>query len=272
MRKLILPKYIELLRPVLNEDNTQESVFRLLFYPVINANENGDIDFSSSKISEIMNGKADIPEKVRSGANNPEVKEDIYNNFASYVVTQFREPLKYDLLFQYSELIREDESISPRTKDYYLSLIENDDISEVLTELFLYVVNIPFSEQSEFKICYCSKLFDYQDEKDIFEELKQQFGMPKNLNNRSHKMPEYDKLYMLTTECSCESEYSQGTFMANVKFEYNDKKYEAATSCENWLSQSYLNNILNAKTVNLTLVFKVLNNCTVHIYIAGEKK
>ena len=60
--------------------------------------------------------------------------------------------------------------------------------------------------------------------------------------------------------------------MANVEFEYACVKYKAATSCGNWLSQSKINNLLNAGTSTLTLIFSILNkdNYTAHIYLIGE--
>lgn len=80
------------------------------------------------------------------------------------------------------------------------------------------------------------------------------------------------KIYKLTAICSLESAFVHGNYMTNVEFEYAGIKYKAATSCNNWLSQSKMDNILNAGSSTLTLIFDVLNkdNGTAHIYLIGE--
>ena len=103
--------------------------------------------------------------------------------------------------------------------------------------------------------------------------IKQQYGAYADLDKGiSNKELITGKLYKLTVKCSLESAIVRRIYMTNVEFEYAGIKYKAATSCNNWLSQSKLDNILNAGTSTLTLIFDVLNkeNGTIHIYLIGE--
>lgn len=258
--------------PVLNQEKNQEKAFRLLFDPVYDMID--DVDLSSKKISNIMNEKEDIHEAIRQAVNGSEATKKIQNNFKNKVVPIFRKPLLSDLSNQYSQLIKNDNDISPVKKAELLNALQNKTLEESLAELFVYVVNIPFKKHDVFrKIHYCSNAVDANENDDVLSAIKQQYGAYADLDKgNSNKELTTDKLYKLTVKCSLESAIVRRVYMTNVEFEYAGIKYKAATSCNNWLSQSKMNNILNAGTLTLTLIFDVLNkdNGTTHIYLIGE--
>ncbi len=273
MTKLTISSFIKTLIPVLNKENTQEKAFILLFDPIC-YEIIPDIDLSSKKISNIMNDKEDIHEAIRQAANGSEATEKIQNIFKNKVVPILRESLLDNLLYQYSQLIKNDNDISPVKKAELLNALQNKTVGESLAELFIYVVNIPFKKHDVFrKIHYCSKAVNANENDDVLSVIKQQYGAYADLDKgNSNKELITGKLYKLTVKCSLESAIVRRVYMTNVEFEYAGIKYKAATSCNNWLSQSKMNNILNAGMSTLTLIFNVLNkdNGTTHIYLIGE--
>lgn len=273
MPKLSVSSYIQILMPALNQEKNQEKAFRLLFDPIYCCMI-GYVDLSSKKISNIMNDKEDIQEEIRQAVNKALVIEVIHDNFKNKVVPNLRKTLLKDLLHQYSQLIENDKNISPVKKAELLDSLQNKPLNESLAELFVYVVNIPFKKHDVFrKIHYCSKAFNANENDDVLSAIKQQYGAYVDLDKgNSNKELITNKLYKLTVKCSLESAIVRRVYMTNVEFEYADIKYKAATSCNNWLSQSKMNNILNAGTSTLTLIFDVLNkdNGTTHIYLIGE--
>lgn len=276
MSKLTISAFVKTLMPVLNRENTQEEAFILLFDPV--CDKLPDIDLSSKKISNVMNDKEDIHEAIRRTANDPGSTVKIRNNFRMKVVPILRDSLKDNLLYEYSQLIKNDNNIAPKKKEELLEIIEDeyddDKLAELLTKLFLYVISIPFKKHDEFRqIHYISKAVNIHGNENILSVIKQQFGAFIDLDKgNAHKELIIGKLYKLTSKCSFESAIVRGVYMTNVEFEYADIKYKAATSCDNWLSQSNMDNILSAGTSTVTLIFDVLNkdNGTAHIYLIGE--
>lgn len=258
--------------PVLNQEKNQKKAFRLLFNPIYRMID--DVDLSSKKISNIMNEKEDIHEAIRQAVNKVSLIEEIKDNFENKVVPILRKPLLSDLLNQYSQLIKNDNDISPVKKAELLNALQNKTLEESLAELFVYVVNIPFKKHDVFrKIHYCSNAVDANENDDVLSAVKQQYGAYADLDKgNSNKELIIGKLYKLTVKCSLESAIVRRIYMTNVEFEYAGIKYKAVTSCNNWLSQNKMNNILNAGTSTLTLIFDVLNkdNGTAHIYLIGE--
>lgn len=272
MPNLSISSYIQILMPVLNQEKNQKKAFRLLFNPIYRMID--DVDLSSKKISNIMNEKEDIHEAIRQAVNKVSLIEEIKDNFENKVVPILRKPLLSDLLNQYSQLIKNDNDISPVKKAELLNALQNKTLEESLAELFVYVVNIPFKKHDVFrKIHYCSNAVDANENDDVLSAVKQQYGAYADLDKgNSNKELIIGKLYKLTVKCSLESAIVRRIYMTNVEFEYAGIKYKAVTSCNNWLSQNKMNNILNAGTSTLTLIFDVLNkdNGTAHIYLIGE--
>lgn len=276
MPKLTIVSFIRTLIPTLNESNSQDKAFHLLFDPIYDYMYNTDL--KSKKISYIMNEKEDIPETIRQAVSNYKIIGLIQKNFEYKVIPILREPLKDDLVYEYDQIVRNDKNISPKKKEELLDTIkdEYDDekLAEFLTNLFIYTINIPFKKHDEFRrIHYCSTAIDCEEDDDISLVIKRQFDSCMDLDKgTSTKKLITGKLYKLTVKCSFESAVVRNVYMTNVEFEYADVKYKAATSCNNWLSQSKMNNILNAGTSTLTLIFDVLNkdNGTTHIYLIGE--
>lgn len=233
-----------------------------------------DIDLSSKKISNIMNEKEDIHEVIRQAVNESSVIKAIQNNFEKKIVPILREPLLDDLLHQYSQLIKNDNDISPVKKTELLNALQNKTLEKSLAELFIYVVNIPFKKHDVFrKVHYCSTAVNANEYDNVLSAIKQQYGAYVDLDKGNfNKELITGKLYKLTVKCSFESSIVRRVYMTNVEFEYAGIKYKSATSCNNWLSQSKMDNILNAGTSTLTLIFDVLNkeNGTIHIYLIGE--
>ena len=271
-----ISSFLKTLMPCLNKYNTQESAFLLLFSVFTTKMSQDKIDFSSKKISNIMNGIEDIPENVRNAANDSNVIKAIKETIQKSVVPLLREPLIDDLMYTYVELIQADSSISPKTKGRLLTLINGDDICETLSELFLYVLNIPFKKHDEFReIYYCSSAFTHDNNSNLISVFKQQYGNFIDLDKGSDKKLAVDKTYKLTINCFLESAFVRGSYMTNIAFKYSDKECTASTSCTNWVSQSELDNFLNAGNKTFTMVFKVLNicddnTCQVHIFLIGE--
>jgi hypothetical protein len=268
--------FLKKLSDCLNEYSTQSATFNLLFNFITYNTDKYGFDFSDKKISNIMNGIEDIPENVRNAANDPNVIKAIKEGVKNIVVPSLRYPLIDDLMYTYGELIQADSSISPKTKKRLLTLINGDDICEALSELFLYVLNIPFKKHDEFReIYYCSSAFTHDDNSNLLSVFKQQYSSFIDLDKGSNKELEADKAYKLTANCSLESVFVLGSYMTNIAFKYSDKECTASTSCANWISQSELDNFLSAGNKTFTMVFKVLNvcddnKCQIHIYLIGE--
>lgn len=276
MPQFNIASFLKTLMPCLNKYNTQETTFSLLFEVITTKMEQDKIDFSPKKISNIMNGIEDIPEALRKAVNKSIIIEAIKETIHKSVVPLLREPLIDDLMYTYGELIQADSSISPKTKERLLTLINGDDICETLSELFLYVLNIPFKKHDEFReIYYCSSAFTHDNNSNLISVFKQQYGNFIDLDKGSDKKLAVDKTYKLTMNCSLESVFVLGSYMTNIAFKYSDKECTASTSCANWISQSELDNFLSAGNKTFTMVFKVLNvcddnKCQIHIYLIGE--
>lgn len=276
MPQFNIASFLKTLMPCLNKYNTQETAFSLLFEVITMKMGQDKIDFSPKKISNIMNGIEDIPEDLRKAVNKSIIIEAIKETMQKSVVTLLREPLIDNLMYTYGELIQADSSISPKTKDRLLTLINGDDICETLSELFLYVLNIPFKKHDEFReIYYCSSAFAHDNNSNLLSVFKQQYGNFIDLDKGSDKKLAVDKTYKLTMNCSLESVFVLGSYMTNIAFKYSDKECTASTSCANWISQSELDNFLSAGNKTFTMVFKVLNvcddnKCQIHIYLIGE--
>ena len=276
MPQFNISSFLKTLMPCLNKYNTQESAFLLLFSVINNKMSQDKIDFNSKKISNIMNGIEDIPENVRNAANDPNVIKAIKENIQKVVVPLLREPLIDDLMYTYGELIQADSYISQKTNKRLITLTNGDDKCEALSELFLYALNKPFKKRDEFReIYYCSSAFTHDNNYNLLSVFKQQYGNFIDLDKVSNKELEADKAYKITMNCSLESAFVRGSYMANISFKYSDKECTASTSCANWISQSKLNNFLNAGNKTFTMVFKVLNicddnKCQVHIFLIGE--
>ena len=268
--------FIKKLSECLNEHSTQSAAFNLLFNLITYNTDKYEFDFSDKKISNIMNGIEDIPENVRNASNDPNVIKAIKESMPKVVIPLLRKPLIDNLMYTYEKLIQADSSISPKTKERLLTLINGNDICEALAELYLYVLNIPFKKHDEFReLYYCSSAFTHDNKNNLLSVFKQQYGNFIDLDKGSNKELEADKAYKLTINCSLESVFVRGSYMTNITFKYSDKECTASTSCANWISQSELNNFLNAGNKTFTMVFKVLNVCDdnicqIHIYLIGE--
>ena len=283
MNKLTIPSFIKTLMPALNDKSTQEASFRLLFDLLYD--ETDCFVISSNNVSDIMNGKEDIPKSIRQLANRPkatdqsDMKEMIKDNICIKVVPILKEPLKEDLAHAYSKLIENDNNISPEKKEKLLGIIRCGNEEEYLTELFMYAVSIPFRRPDDFReIYYCSSVMKYNENDNMLTRVKEQYGKYIDLDKTKSKSKDAmtkdlvdGELYKLTTMCSFETEVIRGSYFANVNFEYNDKSYTASTSCSNWLSQSKLNKLLGVAS-KTTMVFEVIRNDQgrVHIIIMGE--
>ncbi len=276
MPELTISLFIKTLKQYLLQHKSQEGAFNLLFDPIYK--KIGSDNFSSKKISNIMNGKEAIPESVRRTLTNNCLFSDIKNNFDSIVFNNLIYDLEKDLKHEFLELVTNDNNISPEKKaDLLKAIVDNEgneDIANFLTEIFIYVANIPFKKHDVFrKVHYCSKAVNVNENDDELSALKQQYGPYVDLDKgNSNKDLILGKFYKITVKCSLESAFLRGNFMVNIEFEYAGIKYKAATSCNNWLSQSKMNNLLSAEISTLTLIFDVLNKDKgiAHIYLIGE--
>lgn len=276
MTRLTISSFIKILIPKLNEENNQEKAFHLLFDPI--CKEIGYVELSSKKISQIMNEKEDIQESIRQAVNEPEIIDEIRENFKEKVIPILRRSLIDDLLYEYSQLINGDTDISPRKKEKFQKVIcsidDDEDTANFLSVLFIYVVNIPFKKHDEFStIHYCSKTVKDHEENEILSAIVQQYGAYVDLDKgSSRKVLKTHLLYKLTVECILDEKYVRRNFFITLEFEYDGAKYMATTSCDNWYSQSKMNNLLSAGISTMTLLFEVesIEKGTVHIFLIGE--
>lgn len=277
MNRLMVSTFIQTLIPCLDDQNTNEDSFNLIFKPI--CKELGLDSVSSKTVSMVLNNKEAVPEDYRKAANTDGVQADIKKNFEYIATYLMRNALEKDLRYNFSSLIENDPDISPDKRTELISLLDKDMV-EFLTQSFIYAVLRPFQKRSVFsEIYYCSSVIKYDENCDMLSKLKEQYGAFTDLDKRktksdatSGKELSDNSIYKLTASCSFESVFIRGNYMAKVIFKYNNKEYQAFTSCNNWLSQSKLNVILSGGTMIATMVFQVVNSekGTVQIIIMGE--
>ena len=273
MSKLTLPSFIKILMYAFLPHNGQEAVFRLLF-DKLNEYTEDYIDISSKKISNIMNGKEGVQQELQAVINKEDVLKKVEDIFEKDIILKLNPSLLDNMMYKYYELVKSDNSISPKKKDALLQTIDSNNIPYALKELFVYAVSIPFEKPAKsVKIYYCSSAVNSSKVSDILSDFKEQFGSYVDLDKAKTVVKlENDKIYKLTANCNLSSLMIRGNYFTMLEFSYNNVKYEAQTSASNWLSESFMNNLLGAGKANFSIIFNVLNtdNGTAHIYIIGE--
>lgn len=273
MRTLTLSSFVKILKYAFLPPNGQDAVFSSLFGKLTEYT-NGDVDISSKKVSNIMNGKEGLQQELQSVINKEDVLKKVEEIFENDIILNLNPSLLDNMMYKYSELVKNDNSISPKKKEALLQTIDSSNIPYALKELFVYAVSIPFEKPAKsVRIHYRSSAVNSSEVSDILSDFKEQFGSYVDLDKaKTVAKLENDKIYKLTIDCKLSSLMIRGNYFTMLEFSYNNVKYEAQTSTGNWLSESYMNNLLGAGKANLSIIFNVLNtdNGTVHIYIIGE--
>ena len=124
METLCFATFVDILRPCLQEPNTQENVVELLIQPIIDCdnirNNNGDsLVLGSSIISKWMTRTRNINRPIISALNKEKVLNTIKDNFKNSVFPIFEVGKEDEFFDKINSLINHDSTITTTKRDKY---------------------------------------------------------------------------------------------------------------------------------------------------------
>lgn len=147
MEELVLATYVKALKEAFTENVANDELITLLYSSVAEPlgllNRNGDpIDCSKTQASYIMNRQkgGNALKVIRAGAADEKVRTSIGTFFRKNIVIRIHEEKKEDLIVYLRRVLEEDRTIADEKRKGLLSLSKQEDKSEFLGRLYLYVV------------------------------------------------------------------------------------------------------------------------------------
>jgi hypothetical protein len=128
METLCFATFVDILRPCLQEPNTQEIVVELLIQPIIDSDnildKNGNtMLLDSSIISKWMTRKRDVTRAIRSALNKNSVINAVKDNFQNTIFTSFEIGKEAEFFDKISELINQDSTITTTKREKYTNTL-----------------------------------------------------------------------------------------------------------------------------------------------------
>ena len=143
----MLATYVKALKEAFTENVANDELITLLYTGVAEPlgllNRNGDpIECSKTQASYIMNRQknGNALKVIRAGAADEKVRNSIGTFFRKNIVIRIHEEKKEDLIVYLRRVLEEDRTIADEKRNELLSLSEQEDKSEFLGRLYLYVV------------------------------------------------------------------------------------------------------------------------------------
>lgn len=143
----MLATYVKALKDAFTENVANDELITLLYSSVAEPlgllNRNDDpIDCSKTQASYIMNRQkgGNALKVIRAGAADEKVRNSIGTFFRKNIVIRIHEEKKEDLIVYLRRVLEEDRTIADEKRKELLSLSEQEDKSEFLGRLYLYVV------------------------------------------------------------------------------------------------------------------------------------
>ena len=121
-----------------NQDNICRALFDSVIIPLNLENDNGGLlDYTPGRLSEFINGKKPLPEKIRDNLYEEDVSSSIVSHFENEIVPKLL-PDKNDLCHQIMLLVNADQSISAINKGTLRMLARPETVAAFLAETFRY--------------------------------------------------------------------------------------------------------------------------------------
>jgi hypothetical protein len=146
MDNLSFGTYARIVRKSMKGTKTQKDVAELLLGLItentdIN-NQDGEPYYVTDKIaSRLFNCKINVNKKIKEASNLSMIREAATDYFEDIVMPEFMSEMISDMIFEFSDLLSNDDSISLKKKEDLLKLAKLDSVHIFLSKLFLYVVN-----------------------------------------------------------------------------------------------------------------------------------
>lgn len=145
MNSLCFGTFARIVQNTIQKPDSNQAVAELLLGLITDKALNGQLspDYSTSakKISRLFNFKDDVHGDIISLASTEKIIESMPESFASKVVPCLKPTQIEDMKESLRRLIDEDLSIAPNKKEYLLSLVDKNDLSYFLSEVYLYALN-----------------------------------------------------------------------------------------------------------------------------------
>ncbi|WP_317368341.1 hypothetical protein [uncultured Tyzzerella sp.] len=276
MEELVLSSYIKIMQESFSKNNKQESAARFLLNSILSQEAVWcGTDFSSKKISNIVNRKDPVPEDIVIASTKEDVIISVHAYFSEYVMKEINPHLRLDVLDKIAQLVQRDSVISTMKKEELLSLFGSEEYDVFLADVFLYVIgrNNKISKEpdnrNEKRLLYRSSLIS--DKKGVM------FLNDTNIKSFSEaEDTRSNDIYRLEAYFSFDSQYDDdGRRIICAQAIIGNVNIIGTTSSENWLSRSYMNNVTKVNSIFCTTVFKVLevtsNNCRVQYLAIGDE-
>jgi len=143
METLCFATFVDILRPCLQEPNTQESVVELLIQPIIDSDnildKNGNtMDLDSTTISKWMTRTRNVTRAIVSSLNKDSVVDVVKDNFKNTIFTTFEIGKETEFFDKINALIYQDSTITTTKREKYT----NTSTSKIdrVTDIFIHAL------------------------------------------------------------------------------------------------------------------------------------
>ena len=260
MEELVLASYIKIMQEGFTENNRQESATRLLLESVVNQKNACCVtDLDSKKISNLANRKISVPEDISTASAKKEVIDKVRDYFSTVIMEEINPNTKYDTFEKVRQLIISDETIAELKRKEFLEIYETKQFALFLADVFLYILGREnrFESTAKWKartrILYKSSLYDEEDVTALISD--------KNIDVLPELgKEESDRVYRLEGYLLFDSDYDDdGRRVINISCAKEECAIYGVSSAENWISKSYMNNVLRAHSVFCKAWVKILH-------------
>lgn len=147
MGALCFGAYLAYVKEMMKDNPPTEDVVRLLFGAVIipvDLRDKNDEPFDVSKetASKLLNGRANVPLKIKNNATSTKVTDSIYVYFKDSVMAYIMQGREADLLNKVLACINQDGNIADETKNGLVANATLGNLAEFLADVFLYTLKI----------------------------------------------------------------------------------------------------------------------------------
>lgn len=147
MEPLTLGTMINVLRNGLKTNRSQKSAGFLLLDAIIRqemtAESVGIIQIDERRISQIANGKCQVPNGLDLASQIPEVRKAVLEYFRERVLPDMNSFTGSDALQRLAKIIEDDTTIADEKRAELMEYFQQKDIARFLSEVFLYALNRP---------------------------------------------------------------------------------------------------------------------------------
>ncbi len=145
MPVLDLPSFVRIMQRLLVGYDGQEAAFRLVMGSINEqayvVNNGFTEQWSSKRISRVMNGDSPVPDGTKQASSVPEVIDGVYRYFDQLIESAVNPHSGSDEVTKLLDLLKKDETIPEAKYSSLHEVFENEGIGRFLADVFLYALN-----------------------------------------------------------------------------------------------------------------------------------